>query len=356
MYLFERYVMKETRNVVLMIVGFLIFIFTIYSAQRYLTDAANGTLALKAVFVIVFYKALIALEMLLPIGLYVATAISLGQLYSDSEITAAQAAGISPFRLYRGILLLAIPVGIACALLSMYGRPWAYAHIDQLMQQSQSSFDVSHLQANKFNIEDNGTMVHAQTITPTDNHIQNTFIYTTDKGVTKVFRSQVGSIDNTRPQAPIAHLQSGSAYTFEHGSNNDSQQTYRNLAINLKPAADDEEVRSKAKSMKTLDQSRDLSDIAERQWRQTRGINAVLMTLLAIPLSRVRPRQGRFSVLLPLALVFIVIFFAGNICRTLVSNGMLPPIIGVWLVSWVMLLGILYFWVRDSSLLKKWFK
>lgn len=102
MYLFERYVMKETRNVVLMIVGFLIFIFTIYSAQRYLTDAANGTLALKAVFVIVFYKALIALEMLLPIGLYVATAISLGQLYSDSEITAALAAGISPLRLYRG--------------------------------------------------------------------------------------------------------------------------------------------------------------------------------------------------------------------------------------------------------------
>ncbi len=348
--------MKETRNVVAMIVGFLIFIFTIYSAQRYLTDAANGTLALKAVFVIVFYKSLIALEMLLPIGLYVATAIALGQLYSDSEITAAQAAGISPLRLYRGILLLAIPIGVACALLSMYGRPWAYAHIDQLMQNSQSNFDVSHLQANKFNIQDNGTMVHAQTIMPTGNQIQNAFIYTTDNGVTKVFRSHVGSIDNSHPAMPIAHLQSGSAYTFEHSSNNDSQQTYQNLAINLKPPVDDEEIRSKAKSMHTLRHSHDRADIAERQWRETRGLNAVLMTLLAIPLSRVRPRQGRFSVLLPLALVFIIIFFAGNICRTLVSNGALPIFPGIWLISGFMLLGIIYFWVKDSSLLNKLLK
>ena len=54
MKLVEHYIMRGTRRLVLIIVGFLIFIFASYSAQRYLTEAANGTLALDVVLDIVF--------------------------------------------------------------------------------------------------------------------------------------------------------------------------------------------------------------------------------------------------------------------------------------------------------------
>lgn len=109
MKLVEHYIMRGTRRLVLIIVGFLIFIFASYSAQRYLTEAANGTLALDVVLDIVFYKVLIALEMLLPVGLYVSVGVTLGQMYTDSEITAISAAGGSPGRLYKAVLYLAIP-------------------------------------------------------------------------------------------------------------------------------------------------------------------------------------------------------------------------------------------------------
>lgn len=95
MKLVEHYIMRGTRRLVLIIVGFLIFIFASYSAQRYLTEAANGTLALDVVLDIVFYKVLIALEMLLPVGLYVSVGVTLGQMYTDSEITAISARGQS---------------------------------------------------------------------------------------------------------------------------------------------------------------------------------------------------------------------------------------------------------------------
>ena len=123
MKLVEHYIMRGTRRLVLIIVGFLIFIFASYSAQRYLTEAANGTLALDVVLDIVFYKVLIALEMLLPVGLYVSVGVTLGQMYTDSEITAISAAGGSPGRLYKAVLYLAIPLSIFVTLLSMYGRP-----------------------------------------------------------------------------------------------------------------------------------------------------------------------------------------------------------------------------------------
>lgn len=93
MKLVEHYIMRGTRRLVLIIVGFLIFIFASYSAQRYLTEAANGALALDVVLDIVFYKVLIALEMLLPVGLYVSVGVTLGQMYTDSEITAISAVG-----------------------------------------------------------------------------------------------------------------------------------------------------------------------------------------------------------------------------------------------------------------------
>ena len=54
MKLVEHYIMRGTRRLVLIIVGFLIFIFASYSAQRYLTEAANGTLALDVVLAIAF--------------------------------------------------------------------------------------------------------------------------------------------------------------------------------------------------------------------------------------------------------------------------------------------------------------
>ncbi len=112
MKLVEHYIMRGTRRLVLIIVGFLIFIFASYSAQRYLTEAANGTLALDVVLDIVFYKVLIALEMLLPVGLYASVGVTLGQMYTDSEITAISAAGGSPGRLYKAVLYLAIPLSI----------------------------------------------------------------------------------------------------------------------------------------------------------------------------------------------------------------------------------------------------
>jgi lipopolysaccharide export system permease protein len=116
MKLVEHYIMRGTRRLVLIIVGFLIFIFASYSAQRYLTEAANGTLALDVVLDIVFYKVLIALEMLLPVGLYVSVGVTLGQMYTDSEITAISAAGGSPGRLYKAVLYPSVDVWSAVGL------------------------------------------------------------------------------------------------------------------------------------------------------------------------------------------------------------------------------------------------
>ena len=335
------------------LVGFLIFIFASYSAQRYLTEAANGTLALDVVLDIVFYKVLIALEMLLPVGLYVSVGVTLGQMYTDSEITAISAAGGSPGRLYKAVLYLAIPLSIFVTLLSMYGRPWAYAQIYQLEQQSQSELDVRQLRAKKFNTNDNGRMILSQTVDQDNNRLTDALIYTSTANRTRIFRARSVDVVDPSPEKPTVMLHNGTAYLLDHLGRDDNEQIYRNLQLHLNPLDQSPNVKRKAKSVTELARSVFPADHAELQWRQSRGLTALLMALLAISLSRVKPRQGRFSTLLPLTLLFVAIFYGGDVCRTLVANGAIPLIPGLWLVPGLMLMGLLMLVARDFTLLQK---
>ncbi|MBJ3815722.1 LPS export ABC transporter permease LptF [Shimwellia pseudoproteus] len=353
MYLIERYIVGQTHRLVLTIVGFLIFIFASYSAQRYLTEAANGTLALEVVADVVFYKILIALEMLLPVGLYVSVGIALGQMYNDSEITAIYAGGASPSRIYRAVLMLAIPLAVLVTLLSMYGRPWAYGQIYKLEQQSQSELDVNHLMPRKFNTNDDGRMVLASQINTDTSVLTDALIYTASGNKTNVYRARTVQVINPSPTHPAVKLNAGTAYTLDHQGINDNEQIYKNLDLHLKPLLQGLNVKRKAEKNTILARSPDPADKAELQWRESRGLTALLMALLAIPLSRTKPRQGRFATLLPLTVVFTLIFYGGNVCRTLVANGALPVIPGVWLVPVLMLIAILTLMARDFSLLQK---
>lgn len=111
---------------------------------------------------------------------------------------------------------------------------------------------------------------------------------------------------------------------FDHQGRDDNEQIYRNLQLHLNPLDQSPNVKRKAKSVTELARSVFPADHAELQWRQSRGLTALLMALLAISLSRVKPRQGRFSTLLPLTLLFVAIFYGGDVCRTLVANGAIP--------------------------------
>src|SRR3546814_19304720 len=91
------------------------------------------------------FRSVIALEVLLPIALYVAVVLGMGRLYSDSEMDFLRAAGLGEIQLLipllRLALLLALLVGvlstvvrprIAIALYTLRARPEARAEIDRI--------------------------------------------------------------------------------------------------------------------------------------------------------------------------------------------------------------------------------
>jgi lipopolysaccharide export system permease protein len=90
------------------------------------------------------------------------------------------------------------------------------------------------------------------------------------------------------------------------------------------------------------------SDIAQLQFRASTPIMALVLTLVAVPLSRLRPRQGRYA---RVGFAIVVYFVYSNLlsaAKAWLEKGDLPPAIGVWWVHLAALALGLYLVMREA--------
>ena len=81
--------------------------------------------------------------------------------------------------------------------------------------------------------------------------------------------------------------------------------------------------------------------VAEWHWRIAIPLSIPLLTLIAVPLSRVNPRQGKFGRLLPALLLYLGYYSLLIIARSALEDGKIPAQLGMWwLHGTALLLGI----------------
>src|SRR5258707_984235 len=78
--------------------------------------------------------------------------------------------------------------------------------------------------------------------------------------------------------------------------------------------------------------SHDPSDIAQLQFRASTPLMALVLTLIAVPLSKLRPRQGRYARVGFAIVVYFVYFYLLSASKIWLERSDLPPAIGVWWV------------------------
>jgi lipopolysaccharide export system permease protein len=77
---------------------------------------------------------------------------------------------------------------------------------------------------------------------------------------------------------------------------------------------------------------------AELHWRMAMPVMCIVLALLAIPLSRLRPRQGRYDRVWVAVLIYFLYFQLISTGRSLLEHGKVPAVVGLW---WVHLLVVL---------------
>ena len=334
----DRYLRHEISVPFLAVSAVLLAIFLTFSLTRFLIDANAGLLHSVEVIQLTFLKSLISLEILLPLSLYLAVMIGLGRLYSDSEIYAMRASGISEMRLLRPIVGFALLLAVLIALFSIFVRPWAYAKSFQIKAQAAASAEVDRIQPARFyTFGDSGRTVFINGISKGGTVLDNVFIRTRKNGDLQVITSATGRMEfDARPGYHRLKLKDVNVYQHVvDGPDVFAEMGHFALWI---PAADADPVGYKTKSTSTFDlwDSDNSEDLAEFQWRMSTPLSALLLTLLAIPLSRSKPRQGRYARMLVAIVIYAVYFNLLDVGRTWVES---ETSTGIWWVP--MLLGFL---------------
>jgi hypothetical protein len=144
----DRYIAGDISKPLLIFCPALLFLYANFSAIRYLDRVASGLLPADAVLPLV--AQLTSPEILLPIGFHISVVVGLSRLYTDSEMTAFFACGITPMRIFRVVAVVSLLVALLMACLTLYVRPWANGLRYWLEHQAVAEFNFADLKPGHF--------------------------------------------------------------------------------------------------------------------------------------------------------------------------------------------------------------
>jgi lipopolysaccharide export system permease protein len=320
---------------------------------QYLGQAAIGELSSDILFWIVLYRMPDFLLIILPLSLFLAVLMTYSRLHAENEMTVLFNSGVSEWTLLAYTQLIAALILGAVAILSFQVAPWGLRNTETLLLQQGELTEVDLITAGRFQTFDRGNRV-----TYSDRVIENSLGQRELQNVfvaAPISDSAVGSriILADRAKSLIAggdrylELENVRQIEGEPGQSDFSISHFEKQIFLLPESDEVEKIDGEATlPMSQLFSSSEPRLIAELQWRLSLVLLIPVLVTLAVPLSRVRPRQGQYSKLFVAILLFASYILLLQICRDAISRGSLFPWIGVWWVHGLFLLlglGILNF-------------
>lgn len=350
--LINRYLSREILTPLTTYCLILVIIFAGYSVTRYLPDAANGLMTGITVVKLVSLKILIALEVLIPITLFFSVITVLGRMHAESEIIAMEACGIGERTLLLAALKISLVIAILVAALSLYVRPWAYEKSYWLKANAEANFDFSRLRPGRFHeVGSNNIVVFLDTINEDRTGAKGVFIQQYDGTTRKITRAKQ-AWQETEPLTSkrIIVLSDGYHYEVAKDGSRTKFFEFQRFFLPLVP----KEItsigyRRKAASTQSLAASTAPEDNAEFQWRLSTGLSSILLGLLAVPLCRTAPRQGKYAKTFLAVLVFAAYYNLTVVAKTWVEQGVVGSFPGVWWPHALLVVLLLFFLRRSKS-------
>ncbi|ELY3761776.1 LPS export ABC transporter permease LptF [Cronobacter universalis] len=331
-----RYLVRETLKSQLAILFILLLIFFCQKLVRILGAAVDGDIPTNLVLSLLGLGVPEMAQLILPLSLFLALLMTLGRLYTESEITVMHACGLSKAVLVKAAMVLALLTGIIAAVNVMWVGPWSSRHQDEVLAEAKANPGMAALAQGQFQQATNGNAV--------------LFIESVNGSkFNDVFLAQLRPKGNARPSVVVAdsgelsQRKDGSqVVTLNQGTRfegtamlrdfritdfKDYQAIIGHQAVALDP--DDAE----QMDMQTLWQADSKSARAELHWRLTLVFAVIVMALMVVPLSVVNPRQGRVLSMLPAMLLYLIFFLLQTSLRSNGAKGKLDPLIWMWGVN-----------------------
>jgi lipopolysaccharide export system permease protein len=302
------------------------------------------------VFDLIALGAIMNLSVIVPVGLLLAVVLTLGRLYHDSEMAALQACGFGPARLLAPLFCFAGVIALGLAWLVFIQVPLADSQAQKLRQSAMKEAQFGQLDAGRFRSFSGGDAVFYAERVDQDGVLHNVFVQRESAGKIEVALADTATYSKaTNTGVHLVTLFNGRRYEGVPGRDDFRVIEFREHGIPISTPTD---VRANLdpdiKPTRELLGSSAPSDIAQLQFRASTPIMALVLTLVAVPLSHLRPRQGRYA---RVGFAIVVYFVYSNLlsaCKVWVEKGDLPPLVGVWWVHLIALAFGLYLVFREA--------
>jgi lipopolysaccharide export system permease protein len=224
--------------------------------------------------------------------------------------------------------------------------PWAAGKAEDVRKELDSRDDASVIIPGVFQESRTADRVFfVEAVSGVDNRVANIFVSSTQQGKSGVMVAREGYLQHGPDGERFLVLEKGYRYEGEPGRADFKTYEFEKYTMRIEPR---EAIRAPAtKNVPTMDliEQGGPRQLAELSWRIGLPVSALLLSLLAIPLSFVNPRGGRSINLIVAILIYMIYLNMLSVIQAYISQSRLPlsaGLVAVHSVVAVLLIVLLY--------------
>ncbi len=325
---------------------------------RVLSDVSDGEIPVDALFPVFLGQSIQVLSLLMPFGFFLGVVFAFGRLYKDHELVVLHACGYGYRQLYQVLFLAMFPVFLFTLWCSVWLSAEALQQAKNIVDEKKDVHEFQSLKVGQFNLsKDKESVFFMQSMSADKLQIQDIIITQKSSRSESLETAKAGRhVIDDKSGDLFLEVGPGTRYEGKAGSVNYKIIEFDKHGILLeKNQSKVAALKPQEKYLSQIINSNRLSDRVELYWRISIPVSLLILGMLAVPLSYISPRQGRYGKIGVALLIFILYLNLLGFSKGALERGGMPMWLNFWWVHLVFLLlslmllkqrirGSIFFW------------
>lgn len=347
-----RYLCRELLLTTAAVTAVLLLVIMSGRFVKYLAEAAAGRWDPDVLFAIIGYRLPEFLELIVPLAFFLAILLVLGRLYAESEMVVLNACGFSQKRLVGYTMVVALLIMLITGWLSLVVKPSGTARSEALLNAQRERGELEGISAGRFyRLQGGRGVTYAERI-GSSGQLEQVFLADIssdeERGdrVVLVFAEDGRSVRGEAVRDRFLVLREGQRIEGRPGEADFQVTSFAEYGQRLESARSAHELSPGTAPTRNLVGNPAPPYQAELHWRLAVPVLVLVVTLIAVPLSKTSARQGRYAKTFPAIMLYIIYLVMLSGVRGRLEDGDISAYPGLWGVHLLFLLigGALLSW------------
>ena len=327
-------------------IGVLLIFFLLVVGSRvvgYFEQAAEGNIDPGIILSVIALRFPDFITLLIPLSFFLGLLITIGRLNSEGEIHGYFSAGLSKFNLIKFLLPQAFIYFFITLVLSLYIAPYTKNLSKDLLVIDSFEEQIDAIQSDEIVSLDDGGFLYVQTAD--EGLIKGVKLFQVDEDNSFIVISDE-LLTTEKDKTFELNLKNGSFYGGLFSESSKIISNFNNFNFEI----DKNMSQSNDLSLTKLFDYSSASDQATFQWNISIPITILILLLYGIYISSSKPREGKFSFMLPGMLIYVSYLSLLILGREFISDNP-GSIFNLWFIHGLFILFLFLYAYREKIIL-----